>query len=253
MKVFIRVVIAAIASWIMALTLAVPANAGWSVHDRYYGPQTGRSDHRVILTYDDCPARSLRGLNNYKATIHTAMRMNVAITIAPTGICRDYFKQRFGINISDYARYRGQYVISHSKSHPNLTTLSNRQIRYQLRCCSSSVASRYVRAPYGAYDARVLQVMHNMPTPRRLWLWSVDTRDWTGKSQTQVVNYVLRNARSGDTVLMHMQWNGFSPQALERMVQGLRQRGHPVCRTYRGHDYRGDVLKTRHWFYRQYC
>lgn len=248
MKVLFRLVIAALASWLVAITFAMPANAAWSITDRYNGPQQWRVSDRVILTYDDCPDKTVRGFNNYKRTIRKAVQLNVALTIAPTGVCRDYFKQRFNTNIATYARAHGQYVISHSKTHPNLTTLSNRQIRYELRCCGSSVASRYVRAPYGAYDARVLQVMHTMPTPRRLWLWSVDTRDWTGKSQTQVVNYVLRNTRDGDTVLMHMQWNGFSPRALERMVYGLRQGGHPVCRTYHGNGGR-----THAWFWRQHC
>ncbi|HET8883919.1 MAG TPA: polysaccharide deacetylase family protein [Candidatus Saccharimonadales bacterium] len=255
MKALFQSLLAAVFAGLLVVTMAPPAAAAWSFADRYDGPQTRASNNRVILTYDDCPDKTLQGLRNYKRTIRKAVRMNVAITIAPLGNCRDYFKRQFGVNIADYARQHGQYVISHSKTHPDLTTLSNRQIRQELRCCSASVASRYVRAPYGSYDARVLQVMHNMPTPRRLWLWSIDTRDWTGKSQNQVVNHVNRYTRDGDTVLMHLQWNGFSPRALERMVLGLRQRGHPVCRTYRGADHHSSnpVQTTRHWFWRMPC
>ena len=74
------------------------------------------------------------------------------------------------------------------------------------------------------------------------WLWNVDTRDWTGRSRSQVVSYVSGNAFRGSTVLMHMQWNGFSPTAVASMKSGLAGRGLKVCRAYRGTDNVGPVL-----------
>lgn len=237
------------AATILALIAAPNASAAWNGGDVYNGPQSYASQNRVILTYDDCPDN----LRSYRNVLRWAKRHNVGLTIAPTGDCRAEYLESHGVNIAIMARNYGQYVISHSKSHPDLTTLSNWQIRNQLAAPRSSVASRYVRPPYGSYNQRVLWVMETMYVPKRMWLWSVDTRDWTGKSKRQVVNYTVRNTRPGDTVLMHMQWNGFSVPALREMVNGLNNRGIGVCRAYRGWDYRGPVESTPVWFWRQPC
>ena len=64
----------------------------------------------------------------------------------------------------------------------------------------------------------------------RMWLWDVDTNDWRGKTQSQVVSYVITYAHSRDTVLMHMGWNAFTPGAMSAMKAGLARKGLGVCR-----------------------
>jgi peptidoglycan-N-acetylglucosamine deacetylase len=68
----------------------------------------------------------------------------------------------------------------------------------------------------------------------RIWLWNVDTLDWRGKSRASVVRYVVNNTQRGQTVLMHMQWKGWSGAALRDMKAGLARRGIKVCRNYPG-------------------
>ena len=68
----------------------------------------------------------------------------------------------------------------------------------------------------------------------RQWTWTVDTRDWTGKTTAQVVSYVVTYSRAGSTVLMHMGWNGFTASALGRMKSGLAGRGLRPCTAYHG-------------------
>ena len=64
----------------------------------------------------------------------------------------------------------------------------------------------------------------------RMWLWDVDTRDWTGKTASQVVSHVVAYTHSGDTVLMHMGWNAFTTTAISAMKSGLANRGLGICR-----------------------
>lgn len=243
------IVVAFCVAVILVLIAASNVSAAHNSNDVYTGPQSNGSQHRVILTYDDCPDN----LRQYRNVLSWAKRNNVGLTIAPTGNCRAKYQASHGVNIAVMARNHGQYVIGHSKSHPDLTTLSNRQIRNQLAAPRSSVVSRYVRPPYGSYNNRVLRVMDSMDPPRELWLWSVDTRDWTGKSRRQVVNYTVRNTSPGDTVLMHMQHNGFSPAALRDIVNGLERRDMRVCRAYRGWDNRGSIKPTYPLFWKQPC
>ena len=75
----------------------------------------------------------------------------------------------------------------------------------------------------GALDATVRRAYR--AKGMRVWLWDIDTNDWLGKSRASLVRYVVRNSGKGDTVLMHMQWNGFSGTAIRQMKSGLANRG----------------------------
>jgi peptidoglycan hydrolase-like protein with peptidoglycan-binding domain len=178
------------------------------------GPNTSS---RVILSYDDCP----KSYTAFQATVLGAQRLGVALMLAPSGTCLG--SGRFS---ASYARAHGHYVVNHSINHPDLTTLSYSGVRYQLG--SPGVVTSYGRPPYGAYDFTVRQAYASKSM--RMWLWDVDTNDWRGKTQSQVVSYVVAYARANDTVLMHMGWNAFNTAAISQMKSGLAKRGLGVCR-----------------------
>lgn len=56
-----------------------------------------------------------------------------------------------------YARSKGQIVIGHSNTHPNLRNLTDAQVLAQID--PASAASGYMRPPYGAWDARVTKLL----------------------------------------------------------------------------------------------
>lgn len=204
---------------LLLVSLVLPAKADAQTYNRFSGPNY---TDRVVLTYDDCPD----SLRQYRKVLRLAKNLGIGLVIAPTGNCVRSFKASHGVDIVLLARQHGQYVINHSTSHPRFTSLSNSRIRWEV---IHGVRSPYVRPPFGDYNSRVLQVLRNMSQPRWAWLWNVDTNDWRGKTQAQVVRYVIRNSGAGDTVLMHLQWNGFSTTALQLMVDGLGRRGLEVC------------------------
>lgn len=181
---------------------------------------------RVILTYDDCPS----SLDAFADVVAWADRSNVGLVIAPTGDCISAFRSRHGVDLAVMAREHGQYVINHSISHRDLTTLSCEEAAEELG--APGVETNFGRPPYGALNsaARCGYAQVGMSP----WLWSVDTRDWTGKSEGEVVSSVVEKAQPGGTVLMHLQWNGFSPSAIGRMRDGLAARGLELCRAHPG-------------------
>ena len=189
-------------------------NGGGTAYSVYRGPNTSS---RVILSFDDCPT----SLTAFKATVVAARNLGIALVLAPTGNCIS--AGRFS---ASYARQYGHWVINHSVSHPNYTTLSTSSIYYQLG--SPGVVTSYGRPPYGAVNERVRNAFATKSM--RIWLWNVDTRDWEGKTRSQVVSYVVTYAKPGNTVLMHMQWNGFNSTALSSMKSGLAAKGIGVCR-----------------------
>lgn len=176
---------------------------------------------RVVLTFDDCP----KSLTAMKTMVQYARSIGVGMVLAPTGNCISSGKFS-----ASYARAYGAYVINHSVSHPDLTTLSYASVLRQLS--SPGVVTNYGRPPFGANNATVRAAY--AAKGMKIWNWGVDTRDWTGKTSSQVISSTVGGAYAGSTVLMHMQWNGFTPSALSAMKTGLAKRGLSVCRPYPG-------------------
>lgn len=187
-------------------------------------PPTGTYDvkrgpnwtNKVTLTYDDCPT----SLAAFRQTVTGARDLGIALALFPTGNCISSGKFD-----PAFARSNGHYVFNHSVSHPDLRNLSRQGVMNQLS--APGVVTSYGRPPFGAINSTVTSAY--AAKGMRIWLWNIDTNDWQNKSQSQVVNYVIRNTRAGDSVLMHMQWSAFNTSALRQMRDGLAARGISVC------------------------
>lgn len=190
---------------------------------------------RVVLTFDDCPS----SLSSFNSVISYAATNNIGLVLAPTGNCLGSYKSRYGVDLAALARAKGQWVINHSISHPDLRPLSCLQAGAQLS--GSGVHTNFGRPPYGAIDASVRCGYDSRGMG--IWTWTRDTRDWEAKSKSITVARAGA-AVPGDTVLMHMQWYGFSPDALKQIKAKLAQRGVNVCRAYHGTDGVGAVVRT---------
>ncbi|MEO7269531.1 MAG: polysaccharide deacetylase family protein [Knoellia sp.] len=194
-------------------TWSVLVNGG-ARYSRTTGPNR---TSRVVLSFDDCPS----SYSAFQGAVLGAERLGVSLVLFPTGNCISSGKFS-----ASFARAHGHYVFNHSVSHPDLTKLSYSSVRYQLG--SPGVVTSYGRPPYGAYNNTVLNAYASKSM--RVWTWTVDTQDWTGKSQSSVVSYAVSNSRAGSTVLMHMQWGAFNTTAISQMKSGLANRGLAVCR-----------------------
>jgi peptidoglycan/xylan/chitin deacetylase (PgdA/CDA1 family) len=191
-------------------------------YDRGRGPNY---TSRVVLTFDDCP----RSASAFLSVVKAAKAADMGLVLAPTGNCLSSYKAKH-IDLAALARSHGQYVINHSVSHPELTRIPYASVLTQLS--APGVVTNVGRPPYGATNATV--AMAYTAKGMRQWTWTVDTRDWTGKTTAQVVSYVVRYSKAGSTVLMHMGWNGFTAGALAQMKSGLAGRGLRPCTAYHG-------------------
>lgn len=177
--------------------------------------------NRIVLSFDDCP----KSYAAFKAAVDSAAALKITVVLAPTGDC-----QRGTHFSATYARSKGQIVIGHSNTHPNLRKLSDAQVLAQID--PASAASGYMRPPYGSWDARVTKLLASKGV--RVWAWTRDTGDWAGASQADIVNYVSTTTQPNDTILAHMTWNAFNPTALTQMKAGLAKRGLAFCQAYVG-------------------
>lgn len=209
------------ATWLKLMGGNAQETPAYTSSSQYFENRGPNHTNRVILSFDDCP----RSYAAFKSTVDAAAALKMTVVLAPTGQC-----QAGPAFNAAYARSKGQIVIGHSMTHPNLRTLSDAQLVTQID--PASKASGYMRPPFGSWDARVTRVMASKGV--RMWAWTRDTGDWAGASQAQIVSYVSSTTKPGDTVLGHMSWNAFNPSALSQIKAGLSKRGIGLCQAYVG-------------------
>lgn len=99
-------------------------------------------------------------------------------------------------------RAEGHQVASHTWSHPDLTMLSDSQIRSQVERTDAVLGTTScVRPPYGATSSRVSAVLREGGhTPE---LWDVDPQDWDRPGTATIVSRVMKQTGPGDVILFH--------------------------------------------------
>jgi peptidoglycan/xylan/chitin deacetylase (PgdA/CDA1 family) len=119
----------------------------------------------------------------------------------------------------------GHEIGNHTWNHSDLTTLTDEPIAAELqstgdllRSLSGQAVSTF-RPPYGALNDRVLGVA-SMPAI----LWSVDTRDWAGQSDADLLSYSVSAPRVGTIMLMH-DIQGATGRVMPQVLDGLLDRG----------------------------
>lgn len=198
-------------------------------YDRFTGPNTTDS---VVLTYDDCPTTKA----SFIETIEAANNIGVSLVLAPTSECIG--KELFDV---DMARSKGHVVINHSIVHESYLDMKSSAIVEELR--HKNFSSNFGRPPFGAggfNETKSKKVVDAFTEANmRMWLWSNDTEDWGGKvdgvtqkpkTTAAIVKHINQTAQPGDTILMHMQHNGFNPQALGEIVDTLEANNLTVCK-----------------------
>lgn len=209
------------ATWLKLMGGNAQETPAYTSSAQYYENRGPNHTSRVVLSFDDCP----KSYSAFKSMVDAAAAQKVTIVLAATGAC-----QKGSTFSAAYARSKGQIVIGHSMTHPNLRTLSDAQVLAQID--PASAASDYMRPPYGSWDARITRLMGSKGV--RMWAWTRDTGDWAGASQASIVNYVSTTSKPGDTILAHMGWNAFNPSALSQIKAGLGKRGISLCQAYVG-------------------
>lgn len=123
-------------------------------------------------------------------------------------------------------------IANHSYLHPHLTRVSDERLREELALTQAiqyaltGRQGRWVRAPYGEYDARVERIAAGLGL--RLAEFDVVTGDPDPHvSADAIVRTVVREVRPGSVVIMHVNGRGrHTAEALPRVIDGLRKRGY---------------------------
>ncbi len=167
----------------------------------------------VALTFDDGPSYYTEGLldilkeHNVKATFFV---LGTQVRIQSETVQR-MFRE-------------GHQIGNHTWDHPNLTKMSDDQIREQLHKTDNLIAqiigesTPFMRPPYGAYNDNVLAAS-NLP----IIFWSVDPLDWKDRDAATVAARII-DAPAGAIILSH-DIHKSTVDAVPAIIAALKNRG----------------------------
>jgi peptidoglycan-N-acetylglucosamine deacetylase len=163
---------------------------------------------RIALTFDD---------GNHSPAIPRLLdlldREGVAVTFFPIGY---WVKDHPALFQRMVDRHE---VGNHTLNHTPLARLTDDNMRGEIL---GGVCSPLLRPPQGLVNPRVRAVAAELG--KRVVLWDVDSRDWTGIPASQISSNVVNGAGDGKIVLMHIGYPN-TVDALPSILQQLRARG----------------------------
>jgi peptidoglycan-N-acetylglucosamine deacetylase len=188
-----------------------------------HGPRSAR---RVALTFDACT--TTREAEPYDARIPEILR---SLRAPATLFVGGGWVARERAVLAGLARDPLFEIANHSFHHPHLTRLSEDGIRDEISRAQEEIARAsgrrptLFRAPYGELDSRVVKVAASLGlTTVEYDLPSGDPDP--GVSRQRLVEWVVRGARPGSIVVLHMNHPRLrTAEALPEIVAGLRARG----------------------------
>lgn len=101
----------------------------------------------------------------------------------------------------------GHLLGNHFENHQDLRKVSTNTVIEELQETDRLVYKLtkkrmgLIRPPFGAIDTRIKQIAASQGT--KMVLWSVDPKDWTGRTSEQIIRDIKQKTRAGDIILLH--------------------------------------------------
>ncbi len=117
---------------------------------------------------------------------------------------------------------QGHEIGNHSWSHKYLPKLSKSNVEKEVLMTEKVIREAIgehaplLRPPYGALKQQGIEQMSSLGY--HVVNWSVDTRDWAGTSEEQMMNYIKNQLKPGGIILMH---NAGNPASIKNTVSSL--------------------------------
>ncbi|MBO5227800.1 MAG: polysaccharide deacetylase family protein [Lachnospiraceae bacterium] len=161
---------------------------------------------RIALTFDDGPH-----------SVHTEALLD---GLKERGVTATFFL--IGCNIEGNEALvkrmndEGHLIGNHTYTHIQLTLLSDDRACEEIWKTNMKIFDitghipEYIRPPFGSFSEE-LECAIDMDAV----LWDIDTLDWKCKDSKHIVEYVCKNAKDGDIILLHDIYKSSVEAALE--------------------------------------
>lgn len=127
----------------------------------------------------------------------------------------------------------GHEIANHSNTHPHVNNLNEEMNREEIKKCSQKIEAitgkktTLYRGPYGEYNNTVLRAAkaENHITIQ----WSIDSLDYTGLTEKEMVNRIEPKLQNGSIILMH---NGTKNTAssLKGIIKSIKEKGFNIVK-----------------------
>lgn len=143
---------------------------------------------------------------------------------------------------------QGSQVASHTYSHKNLTELSKKAMKDEVKKANKAIKEiigvnpRLLRCPYGSTNSLMKETI-NMP----LIAWNVDSEDWKSRDK-DIIYKRCKGVSDGDIILMHDIYES-TADAVEKLVPKLHKKGVQFVTVEELFYYKGKKLKNGKTYY----
>jgi peptidoglycan/xylan/chitin deacetylase (PgdA/CDA1 family) len=177
----------------------------------------------VALTFDGGA-----GSAPTKKILDTLRKHNVRVTMFVTGKWAEENPALIRQMVAD-----GHEFANHTYTHSDLTKMSDAAITDEIKRTEQIIINMtgqnpkpYFRPPYGAYNARVANLLHQLGY--YTIMWTLDSGDWLADSTVQtVLNKVVTQSANGSIVVQHL-GEPKSADALDTIIVRLKERGFTI-------------------------
>ena len=127
----------------------------------------------------------------------------------------------------------GHEIANHSDTHAHVNNLSYEQNVQEIQKCTERIKSitnketKLYRCPYGEYNDNVIKAATD--NDYKVIQWSIDTLDYEGLDETQMIERINKNLKNGSIILMH---NGTENTAnsLEGIIKNIQSKGYNIVK-----------------------
>lgn len=180
--------------------------------------------HAIALTFDDGPHAE-----KTPEILEVLEKYNVKATFFVVGE-----NVKANSDILDRIISDGHEIGNHTFGHKYLFNHkhSKHDMEREIDLCDDEIfnhseySSVLFRPPGGIYDATLTSICGERGYS--MVLWSIDTRDWEGKSAVEIEEEILKNVTDGSIILMHDFVSGEShtAEAIQRVIPKLKELGY---------------------------
>lgn len=127
----------------------------------------------------------------------------------------------------------GHEIANHSDAHKHVNSLSYEDNVKEIQNCTEKIKkvtgkdTKLYRCPYGEYNDTVIKAATD--NGYKVIQWSIDTLDYEGLDESQMIDRINKNLKTGSIILMH---NGTDNTAnsLEGIIRNIQKKGYNIVK-----------------------
>ena len=172
----------------------------------------------VALTFDDGPSEYTSIL------VDELKKRNVNVTFFILGKSAEKYN-----DILKFQFDTGNEINIHSYEHKLFTKLKKEEIIEQIDKTNKIIYNitgttpKYMRVPYGSRNEKVDEILKEKKLTDVLW--TVDSKDWKFQNVSKTYNYILKNFKGNEIILMHDTFDTSIKTAI-KLVDKLLEKGY---------------------------